>query len=270
MKKLEFEPLLIERASSRIEKTIKEAILRGTLKTGDRLPTEKEMALQFGVSLVTLREALRALETSGLVKKRKANGRGIFVSEINSESIKASLGHFLSFKALSPQHLYEVRKIIEPATVRLAAEKITLVELEELEKNVTYCEERLAETGPTIGEKDFFELDAKNNDFHRLIAQATHNPILILTLDYVFDFLEGCETNLLVPDITYSTDNVRDHKHILKYLKQGNGERCEREMVSHLKRLDEYASQMEQGRPAVRQKKIDLPRLRSGRGTRLP
>lgn len=64
MNGIEFEPVLFSRASEYIERNIAESILAGKLKAGDRLPTEKEMARKFGVSLVTLREALRALERS--------------------------------------------------------------------------------------------------------------------------------------------------------------------------------------------------------------
>ena len=240
MEKLKFEPLSIQRASAHIEKTIKEAILARTLKTGDKLSTEKEMASQFGVSLVTLREALRALEISGLIIRRKGQKRGIFVSEIDNESIKASLVHFLNFKDLSSQHLYEVRKIIEPSAIKLAAQNITPGEIQKLEENVSYCEEKLNRTGPSIDEREFFDLDKRNNEFHRVIGESTHNPILGLTLDYVFDFITGCETAFLVSDIEYSVDNVKDHRNILECLKEKDGERCEQEMILHLKRLDEY------------------------------
>ncbi len=240
MEKLRFDPLLVQRASAHIEKTIEGAILARKLKTGDKLPTEKEMASQFGVSLVTLREALRALEISGLIERRKGLGRGIFVSEIDSESIKASLVHFLNFKELSSQHLYEVRKIIEPPAIKLAVQNITRGEIQELEENVSYCEEKLSKVEPLIDEKEFFDLDKRNNDFHRVIAKGTHNPILSLTLDYVFDFITGCETSFLVSDIEYSINNVKDHRNILEYLKQKDAERCEQEMILHLKRLDEY------------------------------
>ncbi len=240
MEIVKFKPLFVERAPSYIEKTIKETILSGTLRPGDKLPTEKEMASQFEVSLVTLREALRALETSGLVKKRKGPGRGLFVSEIDREVVKTNLGQFLSFQDLSSKHLYQVRKIIEPAAIRLTAEQIDGDQLEKLEENVSYCERKVASVGSVIEESDFFDLDRKNNEFHRLIVEGANNPILNLTLDYVFDFLAECETTVLVPDVRYSVQNVRDHRVILEHLKNRDGKRCEKQMILHLKRLDEH------------------------------
>jgi GntR family transcriptional repressor for pyruvate dehydrogenase complex len=238
--RIKFEPVLFSKASEYIERKIAEFILDGRLRTGDRLPTEKEMARQFGVSLVTLREALRALEIFGLIEKRKGQGGGVFVSEINSESIKTVLGYFLSFHYLSPQHLYEVRKIIEPAMVKFAAQKITNAEIKKLEKNIARCEERLKKARPHITKKEFFEIDKEHVDFHRLIAESTHNPILSLTIEYVFDFLSACEKGLLVPDSEFSGDTLEEHKKILSHLRRRDGSKCEEEMNRHLSALDRY------------------------------
>lgn len=247
MKKFKFEPLSIRRTSEYIEEKIRETILDGTLKSGDRLFTEKEMAEQFGVSVVTLREALRALETLGLIEKRKGQRGGIFVSEINNESIKASIGYFLSFKDLSAEHLYEVRKIIEPAAIKLAVQKITQEEIEKLKENVSYCEEKLRSIGDVLSEKEFFELDQRNNDFHRMIAESTHNPILSLTIDYIMDFIPECETKLLILDVDYCVQNIKDHRDILEGIKDRDEDECEKRMLHHMERLAEYLANIKRG-----------------------
>ena len=244
MNNVKFEPLVLHRASTNIEKNIKEAILNGRLKEGDRLPTEKQMAAQFGVSVVTLREALRSLEIFGLIEKRKGQGGGIFVSRIDSEAIKTSLGYFLSFKDLTPQHLLEVRIMIEPPAILLAAQKISPDEIKRLEENVQYCEEKIKNDSAVLTENGFFDVDRKNIDFHRIIAESTHNPILSLTVDYVFDFLYECEKNVLIPDVQFSMDTIRAHKKILEYLKKGDGEQCQKEMALHLKEIDTYLTEM--------------------------
>ena len=247
MDKIKFESIFFSRVSEHIERKIAEYILDGKLKAGDRLPTEKEMARQFGVSLVTLREALRALQIFGLIEKKKGQGGGVFVSEAKRESIKTALGYFLRLNYLSPKHLYDVRKIIEPPVVRLAAQEITVDEIKTLEKNIAYCEERLRETKGRFGKKEFWELDKEHVNFHRLIAESTHNPILGLTIDYVFDFLSLCEKDLLVADFQYAANNVKDHKKILGCLKERDEKSCEREMVRHLRALDEYLRGIQKG-----------------------
>jgi GntR family transcriptional repressor for pyruvate dehydrogenase complex len=245
-KQIKFPSLLISRTSELVQKKMTDTILSGKLEVGDKLPTEKEMADQFGVSLVTLREALSNLEMIGFIKKRKGRGGGNFISHIDSNSIKISLGNFLGFKKLSIKHLYEVRKIIEPPMVKLAVQNITPDELRNLEENIAYCESRLKESGPSFNEKDFFDVDQKNVDFHRLLGVSTHNPVLSLTLDYVFDFLVQTERELMVPDVKFSIDTVKEHRSILKFLKQKDGEKCEREMIEHLKDLDQYLENIEE------------------------
>lgn len=153
------------RASLYVEKEIREAILDGKLKSGDKLPTEKELSNQFGVSIVTLREALRSLEIFGLIQKRKGHGGGIFISDISNESVRTSLEYFLAFKDLIPQHLYEVRKIIEPRTIKLAASKISSEEISKLEENLFYCEERLKRGPSLLAKRTFMVLIKETSTF---------------------------------------------------------------------------------------------------------
>jgi GntR family transcriptional regulator, transcriptional repressor for pyruvate dehydrogenase complex len=240
MTKFNFEPLLLRRTSEYIEDKIKKSIRDGVLQSGDRLPTEKELAIQFGVSVVTLREALRGLENIGLINKKKGQKGGVFVSEIRSDAIKTSLKYFFDFKDLSAEHLYEVRKIIEPAAIKLAVRKISQVEIDKLEEYVSCSEEKLKSINDTLNEEEFFELDQWNNNFHRLIAECTFNPILNLTIDYIMDFIPECETKHLNFDVNYSKQNVRDHRDILECMKRRDEDEARKRMLHHLERLAKY------------------------------
>ena len=238
MEKPLFKPVQAIRMSEHIQKKIKDAILVGRLKSGDRLPTEKEMAEQFGVSMVTMREALRALQIFGLIEKKKGQGGGVFVARMDNESVKASLGNYLAFQNLSYNHLLEVRTIIEPSFIRLMADKLTNEQVLELEDNVLYCEKRCLDVAPFLTDTDFFDLDQKSIDFHRLLAKMTGNPILSLTLDYVFDFLYDCEREVLAPDAKFIMDNTKDHRKILDYLKLRDWDHAEQAMLEHLKTVN--------------------------------
>jgi GntR family transcriptional repressor for pyruvate dehydrogenase complex len=244
MEKFLFKPVHVMRISGHIEKKIKDAILEGRLKSGDRLPTEKEMAEQFGVSVVTLREALRALEIFGLIEKRKGQGGGVFVSMMDDQSVKAALGYYLSFQHLSYHHLLEVRTIIEPSVIRLVVDKHTDEQIQELEDNVAYCEKKSREVVPSLTDTDFFDLDQKSVDFHRLLAKMTGNPILSLTVDYVFDFLYDCESEVLAPDMEFVINNTKDHRVILDYLKLRDRDHAEQAMVEHLKTVNKTLAAM--------------------------
>jgi len=243
--KINFDPVKNGRISEAIINSIKEKIIKKKLITGDRLPQEKVMAKQFGVSLVTIREALRVLEIEGLIERKRGNGGGIFITTINNDFIKTSLGNFLTLKHLSPEHLYEVRKIIEPLAIILTAKRINTDEIKKLEENVSYCEQLLNKilmSCNPITSEEFFNLDNRNNEFHRLIAKASHNPILELTVEFVLEFLSECETKKLELDIDYCINNINDHRDILEYLKQRDGENSNKKMYLHLKRLEEYVS----------------------------
>jgi DNA-binding FadR family transcriptional regulator len=248
MKNSIFAPIPFGRVADQIEKTIKEKILRGKFHAGDKLPTEKEMASQFGVSIVTLREALRSLQVIGLIEKRKGHGGGIFVSQINEESIKTSLENFFSFKDLSIQQIYEARMVIEPACARLAVQRISPEEVIKLEENLSACEEILNKPTQEFREKDFFNIDDKAIEFHRFIVNSLRNPIVNLNFDYVMDLLRDCELKLLVPDKSHSMWVIKDHRNILDFLKNRDGKSCEGEMYLHLKKIEEYDIRLQEFR----------------------
>src|SRR4030042_6737158 len=136
MKKIEFESLKIRRATDIIENRISTMILKGVVKSGEKLPTEKELSDQFDVSIVTIREALRGLEVAGLIEKKRGKGGGIYVTEINNDSVKRALHTFLKRRDFSAHHLAEVRLTIEPAIVSIASPQITASELTSLEDNL--------------------------------------------------------------------------------------------------------------------------------------
>lgn len=240
MQNISFEPLKVRRLSEIVENCIKDLILKGEIKPGDRLPTEKELSRQFGVSSVTVREALRGLETFGLIEKKKGKGGGILVVETDSDSVKIPLYNFLRSKKFSVRHLTEVRIIIEPVAVKIAASQIGPHEIRQLERNVRYCEEKIEKARNALSEKDFFDIEEGNVEFHRLISEATHNPVLALTIDYVMDFLFNFKKAMLTPDINFSTGVIADHRNILCWLKEGDAQGGQREMLSHLKKVERY------------------------------
>ena len=97
-----FQPAIkTEKISDHIIGQIRDVILSGRLKPGDRLASEKELVAQFGVSKASVREALRALEAMGLVEIRKGVSGGIFVAEVDMKTTINSIVNFLNFKSLS-------------------------------------------------------------------------------------------------------------------------------------------------------------------------
>ena len=120
-----FEPIRQLRVSEEVTERIKRAILLGEFKAGDRLPSERDLAKQFQVSRVAIREALRKLEHSGFIVTRQGATGGTFVTDLSFEYLaNAFLDLFLSDKIGIPE-LYQVRLFLEPEIARLAALAIT-------------------------------------------------------------------------------------------------------------------------------------------------
>jgi GntR family transcriptional regulator, transcriptional repressor for pyruvate dehydrogenase complex len=245
VKRIEFDSLKIKRATDIIENRISNMIIKGTIKPGEKLPTEKELSEQFDVSIVTVREALRGLEVVGLIEKKRGKGGGIYVTEISSDSVITALHNFLKRRDFSAHHLAEVRLTVEPTIIKLISKHITSEELQNLESNIAFCEEKLKGAKGTIPLKDYHAIGEKNLEFHRLIAQATYNPIFVLTIDYLMDFIFDFRKSLFTPDVNLCAKVVSDHRGILNLLKEGNGEEAESKMLTHLKYLEEY--QMNEG-----------------------
>ena len=118
MTKIISEPVKVRRLSENVETHLRDLIFSRRIKPGQKLPTEKQISEQFGVSIVTAREALKGLEVLGLVEKKKGEGGGIFVGEMKSDSIKTSLPGFFNAKNLSSKHLTELGMIVELASVK--------------------------------------------------------------------------------------------------------------------------------------------------------
>ena len=217
---------------------IRTAILAGKLKPGDILPHEKELTEQFGVSKQTLRESLRALEHMGLIDVRKGIGGGAHIVEVDIEVTKQSLANFLYFKDLTIENLSELRKLIEPHAAGKAAEHISKDDLEELGK--------LNETAR--GNLNNNLLEEKSHDeinFHRVIAQNTGNPILILILDFVENLLEDFK-KVLKPDLAFSKSVLDAHDKIYQAICDKDPKKASTEMYQHVYDVELHLAKLKQ------------------------
>ena len=231
------QPIRSGRISEYIAEQIKEAILKQRLIPGDRLPSEVELAKKFKTSRVTVREALRTLELSGFLKVKKGAKGGTFVKGVDSNVVKNSLLNYLHFNELTVENIFEVRFILEPTTVALAAKRRTENDLIEMGKIIDETDlliqkmARYKKIGQSKIESDS-ESDL-NVEFHRAIAKASHNPILRVTLESVVD-LHNREIILLKPSLEIKSMSLGFHKRIYKQIKNQNEELARREMIAHL------------------------------------
>ncbi len=120
-----FKPIKQTRVSEEVAEQLKQSILGGDFKAGDKLPSERELMEEFQVSRVAIREALRLLEKMGFIETRQGATGGAYIIELSFENlVNAFLDLFLADKISVPE-LCNVRTLIEPEVARLAAKNIT-------------------------------------------------------------------------------------------------------------------------------------------------
>ena len=177
-----FKPIRSPRAFEEIAAQIRTELAAGRLKVGNRLPSERALSEQFGVSRNTLREALRSLEHAGLVRLQKGASGGAFITEASGDAINTGLLDLYHMGAIQPAQLTEARIWLESIVVREACLRASPADIEQLRANVKLAEQASAEG-------DFFKRAEVHLDFHRILARMTGNPVMVIVMDGVLGVL---------------------------------------------------------------------------------
>ncbi|SFO28238.1 transcriptional regulator, GntR family [Pseudonocardia ammonioxydans] len=160
------------RVSDLIVEQIRLLIRDGKIKAGDRLPSERELGERFGVSRVTVREALKMLEANGLVTIRVGARGGAFVTAPTSEQIGEGLSDLLTFSVVEPADVTEARQVFELGIVPLVCRRADEQDIAEL---LEICDRAEA-----LRKKERLYPVSLSAEFHVRVARATHNPALEL------------------------------------------------------------------------------------------
>ncbi|OSZ74744.1 FadR/GntR family transcriptional regulator [Hydrogenophaga sp. IBVHS1] len=225
---LGFAPITPQRAFEEIANQIRELVASGKLKPGDRLPAERELSAKFNVSRNTLREALRALELSGMIELRKGATGGAFVLPGSSGVIVNGLRDLYHLGAITPQHLTEARTWISGIVVRVACERLTEEDLQKLEANVA-----AAAQAQKAG--NFEERAELHRQFHILLAEATHNPIIMIAVEGMSELMRQFIKAIGPSENAYTLPSRR---RLLKHLRDRDADAAEQEMTKFLERLE--------------------------------
>jgi DNA-binding FadR family transcriptional regulator len=168
-----FKAKQVTRPRDQVESQLREAILNGNFAQGEKLPAETELASQFGVSRPTVREALGALVTSGLIRKIPGVTGGSFVNTVTPDSLSQMLSESMDtivrIGALSIDEITEVRRVLEIPAAQWAARNRTQADLDEM-KRVVEIQKKT-----TIDDPDIPSYDLR---FHSIFMMSTSNPIL--------------------------------------------------------------------------------------------
>jgi GntR family transcriptional repressor for pyruvate dehydrogenase complex len=229
--RVEFRRIRTPRAFEEIADQIRKELSDRRLRAGDRLPPERTLAEQFGVSRNTLREALRSLENAGLLRLQKGATGGAFVRESTGDAIITGLRDMFHLGAISPEHLTEARVLIESIVVRAACERATAEDIEALNANILSAE------GATRAKIDFYDQAAIHLEFHRIIARATKNPVMVIVMEALIDVMQhfiraiGQQRNPWV---------IPSRRRFMKHFEAGDSDKAVAEMEQHLDRLNRH------------------------------
>ena len=221
-----FRPISQLRVSEEIVAQLKQSMLLGHFKAGDKLPAERSLAEEFRVSRVAIREALRALENSGfLVTRQGANG-GAYVTDLNFENLaKTFLDLFMANKISIPE-MHQLRILVEPEVARLAASRVT-PEFAQLLKDCLEAEELpISSLSVDVERKQrvhFILAEMCGNRFFEAIVRSsmkmTHTVILMVNPDPSTMHPAGMHRPVVEAILTGNPEasSIAMHKHTLEF-----------------------------------------------------
>jgi len=222
-----FGPIRSTRASDEIAAQIRRELAEGRLRIGSRLPSERALAVQFGVSRNTLRGALRSLEHSGLIRLQMGATGGAFISEHSGEAIITGLLDLYHLGIIKPTQLTDARIWFESIAVRQACLRATRKDIAELESNIEAA-------AAAHAKGDFAGRSSLHLDFHRILAKATGNHIMEIVLNGILDVMQHFIKTLGSYENSYVLPSRR---RFMKHFVAGDADRAVAEMESNLKRL---------------------------------
>jgi GntR family transcriptional repressor for pyruvate dehydrogenase complex len=220
-----FEPVHDNRAlSEKIIAQISDALVAGELKPGDRLPPERELAEQFGVSRTVIRDAVKTLAGRGILHVK--HGAGIFVttSEENAIGRLGALSDILPLQGVSLRDLFEIRKVLEAEGAEWAARRRNDHHLKRL-RGILEDAYRNSENLEVLSERDA--------QFHVAIAEASQNLVLVRVMLTLLDLLaQSRRESLSIPG--RAKLSLKDHERIVGEIEAQRHEGARETMLEHL------------------------------------
>jgi GntR family transcriptional regulator, transcriptional repressor for pyruvate dehydrogenase complex len=214
------------RLSDRVADAIRERILTERLQPGDALPSERELAKQFGVSRTVIREAIRTLDAKGLLEVR--TGSGVRIVAVDSDTVRESIRHFVQAAVPDARQVAEVRAALEVAAAGLAAERAGAEDLASLGAAVDRFARSLA---------DVEAATQADLAFHRAIAAATRNELFLLLHDSIGDALVTSRRDSLRAGREERVLVLEAHRRIRDAVAAHDRPAAEAAMREHLDRL---------------------------------
>src|SRR5580700_437584 len=216
------------RLYEQIVQQIEESVLNGSLKPGDQLPAERDLAQRLGVSRTAVREAVKALREKGLVEAY--SGRGTFITDGTSQAARQSFDLMVKIgQQEGSPHLAELRLILEPGIAALAAVRAKEEDLAAMREAVVVMD------GTQKDPQAFIEADL---DFHLALAEAVANPLILSLIDSIVGLLR--EQRMKIFSIEGGPQRGQlHHKRIMEAMERRDPEMARAAMAAHLEQVRE-------------------------------
>lgn len=220
---MSIEPLEKKSLSDLVVEKIKNLILKGELNEGDRIPGERELSEQFGVSRASVREGLKILSLQGLLKRTNA---GTVITTSFSSILEETLTLKILLDDTSYEEVTEARLFLEKTMVGLAAKRIAEDDIKIMERHLN----AMIEADIQENNNDFVIADIA---FHQQIAKASRSSVLLILYNSIIMLIFKVQTKVGY-DKSVMKESIEYHKKILEALKRGDVPNSENEMQLHL------------------------------------
>jgi DNA-binding FadR family transcriptional regulator len=221
------------RASTDIADLIKRAILSDKFKAGDKLPAERNLATQFQVGRMTIREALRTLETKGLIAIRKGSSGGAFVQPAPPTQMAEMIIDNLQLEGVTFAEVAESRVVLERNIVKYAIEKATPEDMDEIEKNIEDTKKLVTDFSPEKSR----EFTSKSIEFHHLLARAAHITPLLMFHSVMARWVLRRLVKTFKPNEKYRVSSTREHEEIFESMIRKETSKCQDLVEDHIRKV---------------------------------
>jgi len=255
------------RVAEMVAGLLRDRIVNGQLGDGDLLPKQEDLLKEFGVSLPSLREAMRILETEGLISVRRGNVGGAVVHRPTSEAVAFTLGLVLQSHRVTLPDLAAALRVVEPACAAMCAQQPTRRKIATQLRALTEEAEPHVEDGP--------EFTRAAREFHDELARLCGNGTLrelvgtleMLWSDYEARWADDTTRRGAYPEVELRRRVLTAHTAITEAIRSGNAEAAEKASRQHLEQSQQFLLRQAGDQPlAITQLRVGFGSSRLGRG----
>jgi DNA-binding FadR family transcriptional regulator len=210
-----------------VQAQVKNYITANHLNPGDPLPPEMQLAGDLGISRGSVREAIKALESLGIVEVR--HGTGVFVRGFNFDSMLDLLSFGLSFDPTKIFEILQIRKWLETAAIGDVCERITADDIRNIEQVLDQWDKCITADESTAEE---------DRAFHRSLYQVIGNESLIALIDIFWVVYHSTQVTKITKDVSPTT-TIQDHRNILDAIKKQNASLARQQIQDHFRGIED-------------------------------